>query len=124
MRRVSITAARPGKILWAETGGRFQAQNAGERAECEAPAHLPRWLLMRVLAYQLQPRKKWSSASGFAQRDSARRASTAISFASNVLARRPTISSCMSRVVNAMDVARFKDGRIHSLYVFLNDRGH
>jgi hypothetical protein len=26
-------------------------------------------------------------------------------------------------VVNGMDIARFKDGRIHSLYVFLNDRG-
>jgi hypothetical protein len=24
-------------------------------------------------------------------------------------------------VVNGMDIARFKDGRIHSLYVFLND---
>jgi SnoaL-like protein len=27
-------------------------------------------------------------------------------------------------VVNGMDVAQFKDGRIRSLYVFLNDRGH
>jgi hypothetical protein len=27
-------------------------------------------------------------------------------------------------VVNGMDVAQFKDGRIHSLYVFLNDEDH
>jgi hypothetical protein len=27
-------------------------------------------------------------------------------------------------VANGMDVARFKDGRIHSLYAFLNDLGH
>jgi SnoaL-like domain len=27
-------------------------------------------------------------------------------------------------VVNGMDVVQFKDGRIHSLYVFLNDQGH
>ena len=27
-------------------------------------------------------------------------------------------------VANGMDVTRFKDGRIHSLYAFLNDLGH
>ncbi len=27
-------------------------------------------------------------------------------------------------VVNGMDIAQFKDGRIHSLYVFLNDQRH
>jgi len=27
-------------------------------------------------------------------------------------------------VVNGMDIAQFKDGRIHSLYVFLNDQHH
>ena len=27
-------------------------------------------------------------------------------------------------VVNGMDVAQFKDGRIHALYVFLNNQGH
>ena len=27
-------------------------------------------------------------------------------------------------VVSGMDVAQFKDGRIHSLYVFVNNQGH